>query len=74
MIFGIQQGKEEFVNAEVTDMLDELEKLTTQMDVPEFRRRKVAWLSRNLVIRNSNHPNYEEAMTLIKSLIKQGVR
>ena len=62
------------MNTEVTTMLDELEKLTTKMEVPEFRRRKVAWLKRNLMIRNANHPKYEETMALVESLIKQGVR
>lgn len=62
------------MNAEVTSQLEELEAITRKMDVPEFRRRKVAWLERNLCVRNAQHPRYDEAMELIRALVKQGVR
>jgi len=62
------------MNTEVTTMLDELEKIVKKMDVPDFRCRKVAWLSKNLSVKNANHPKYDEAMALVKSLAKQGVR
>ena len=62
------------MNAEVASLLDDLEKITKKMDVPEFRRRKVGWLSKNLGERNVTHPQYEEAKELIAELMKQGVR
>ena len=62
------------MKAEVANQLDELEAITTTMDIPEFRRRKVDWLSRNMGIRNSEHPRYNEAKEIVKSLMKQGVR
>lgn len=62
------------MNTEVSNMLDKLEKIVKKMNIPEFRCRKVAWLSKNLMVKNANHPKYEEAMELIKSLLKQGVR
>lgn len=47
---------------------DKLKDLTKQMNVPENRTGDVRWLSRNLEIKNSNHPLFEEAMGLIKEL------
>lgn len=54
-------------------MLDKLELLTKQMDIPEFRRRSPLWLSRNMAIRNSNHPNFQEAKELISILLRKNV-
>ncbi len=50
-----------------------LNELLKSMDIPEFRRditkkENVLWLLRNLGIRNSNHENYSEAMSLLKKL------
>lgn len=58
----------------VEEKLDELEEITKTMDVPEFRRRKVAWLSRNMMIRNGDHPRFKEAKELITTLMKKGIR
>jgi hypothetical protein len=62
------------MNAEVENQLDTLEDLIRDMDVPEFRRRKVPWLSRNLAVRNSDHPNFPAAMEIVEDLMRQGVR
>jgi hypothetical protein len=61
------------VSADIDVMMDRLEVLTSDMDVPEFRRRKVPWLRRNLAIRNADHPNFAEAMGLVEELSKMGV-
>ena len=54
-------------------MVAELEKLTSKMDVPEFRRRNAAWLSRNMAARNANHPNYPRAREIVVTLISNGI-
>lgn len=62
------------MSAQVESKLDQLEEITKNMDIPAFRRRKVRWLSRNMGIRNSDHPQFAEAQALVKELIKQGVQ
>lgn len=42
--------------------------LTADMDIPEMRRRDYRWLSRNLSIRNQDHPNFREAYKLLRHL------
>jgi len=44
------------------------------MDVPVFRRENPYWLSKNLGFRNSSNKEYEKAMSIIKELLKMGVR
>lgn len=61
------------MNSEVENMLNRLEHLTKDMDVPEFRRNAVNWLSRNLAIRNSTHPQYPEAKKIVNKLAEMGV-
>lgn len=48
-----------------------LQKLIEGMDVPIHRRHDLLWLSRNLGIRNAQHPNYPEAVKLIVKRIKE---
>ena len=45
-----------------------LDYIVEHMDVPEMRRNDLGWLSRNLAIRNSEHPGFELAESLIRSL------
>jgi hypothetical protein len=52
-------------------MNEELQKLISEMEVPEARRADLGWLARNLAIRNSEHPNFEKAKNLIRELRKQ---
>lgn len=66
-------NKEKEVKEELVRKLDELEALVENMDVPMFKRRNARWLSRNLDIRNSAHPDYDKAMVLIKELLANGV-
>jgi len=47
-----------------------IKELIKTMDIPDFRRNDVAWLNRNMVIRNANHENFEQALKLIKKLYK----
>ena len=48
--------------------------LLEQMDVPERRmpvsRSNLRWLSRNLAVRNSDHPLFSEARDLVIELLR----
>ncbi len=54
-----------------------LRELLETMDLP-FLRKVVAdvndlkWLNRNLIAQNNRHPDFEEAMEIIVSLLKEG--
>jgi len=52
--------------------------LLVRLDVPkkrlELNEGDIAWLSRNLRIRNSEHPACHDAIKLIVRLMKAGVR
>ena len=54
----------------MNSLLENLQNILETMDVPEMRKTDIRWLSRNLGIRNSNHPNFQDAMNLIKELLK----
>lgn len=55
-------------------LVSQLEEITSTMDVPVFRRIDVYWLSKNLGVRNEKHPRYQEAMEILTTLSKMGVR
>jgi hypothetical protein len=57
----------------IKDLLDRLEKLVTPMDVKAYKRRNPSWLQKNMADRNSKHPNFEEASTIVEELLKHGV-
>jgi hypothetical protein len=61
------------MSEEVEKKLKELEELVENMDVPSFRCRSVKWLSQNLGVRNSGHPDFEQAMKLVTDLNKMGI-
>ena len=46
-----------------------LKLILDKMDVPEKRKTDWGWLSRNLGVRNKEHPDFERAMQIIKSLL-----
>lgn len=46
-----------------------LEEIINTMDVPSGRKNDPRWLARNLGFRNRNHPDYNEAINLIKALL-----
>lgn len=54
-------------------LLDELETVVKAMEVPEFRRRNPGWLSKNLKVRNEEHPAFPKAQQLIRTLLQNGV-
>jgi|GEM_PF-3127353 len=45
--------------------------LAVGMEVPLRRRREAQWLLRNLSTRNSNHENLDEALEVLKDIIKR---
>lgn len=51
--------------------MKELQELLHGMDVPENRKNDIGWLNRNLFIRNSVHPNFEQAVVIIKQLWRE---
>lgn len=50
----------------IIEMAFELKNTLDKMDVPEARKTDFGWLLRNLGIRNSNHPDFEKAIGLIR--------
>jgi len=48
----------------------ELLELLDKMDIPDGRKHDIPWLSRNLGIRNSTHPDYPKAFSIIKAIMK----
>ena len=57
-----------FTKAEVKALFTELEKLTTNMDIPIFRRTDAVWLLRNASINNEDHKNLQKVMKIAKIL------
>jgi hypothetical protein len=46
----------------------QLQELLKTMDIPLNRFGDLRWLARNIGINNSNHPNLDKAVALIKKL------
>jgi hypothetical protein len=61
------------MKAEIKAKVDELCRLTSKMEVPGTRRTSIIWLSKNLAVKNRNHPDFARAMELITELRKIGV-
>lgn len=61
------------MNSKGYEVTQKLESLLRKMDIPSNRKHinlnNLKWLNRNLGIRNSNNPKFEEAMNLIKESI-----
>ena len=53
------------------EIQNELNKILERMDIPKGRFNDVGWLSRNIRINNSDHPNILLAEWLIKKM-KEG--
>lgn len=55
----------------------ELKRILDTMDIPEFRKdmsfQSLSWLNRNMWIRNSMHPEFKDANTIVGMLLKHGV-
>jgi hypothetical protein len=54
--------------------MNSLLEILNTMDVPEKRKTDLAWLSRNLFIRNKNHPQFNKAIELIKKKIDSSLK
>lgn len=46
--------------------MTELKEILDTMDIPEQRKTDMGWLWRNIGVRNSDHPMFDEARLLIK--------
>jgi len=51
--------------------LDQIEIITTKMDIPILRRRDARWLIRNVGVRNLDHPDFLKLIDLLKQAIKE---
>lgn len=54
--------------------MNQLFELIKNMDLPSFRKTQdtihnIEWLGRNIGIRNSDHPNFNQALEVIKSIL-----
>jgi hypothetical protein len=58
---------------EIKSLFSELKRLLSKMDVPAFRKTSVHWLSRNLGVRNSGHPDFEKAYEIVNKLKRAGI-
>lgn len=53
------------------ELWDELKVILDTMDIPALRRNDILWMSRNLQFKNKEHADFDQAMLLIRLLIKQ---
>lgn len=51
-------------------LLNQLEELTSTMDIPSGRRKDFRWLMRNAFVRNSDHPNLVTVNWISTELLK----
>lgn len=51
--------------------MNELLAILETMDVPLLRKKDLRWLSRNLAVRNRNHPEFFQAMRIIHDLLRK---
>jgi len=54
-------------------MRSELAKILDTMDIPALRKEltesNLRWLNRNILVRNSQHPDVEKALVIIRQLL-----
>ena len=53
----------------------QLREILEEMDIPEFRKNinmfnNLRWLSRNMLIRNTNHPKGLQAIKIVRKLMR----
>lgn len=48
---------------------DRLQEIVATMDIPPDRSSDIKWLSRNIQVRNANHPQFREACDMIRKLL-----
>ena len=54
----------------------ELQEILAEMDIPNMRRllnkfSNLSWLKRNLMVNNSNHPRAQEALVIIRIMMRE---
>ena len=52
------------------NMWQELRDILSNMEIPLDRFDDIFWLNRNIGIRNSQHPDIQEARNLIRNILK----
>jgi signal recognition particle subunit SEC65 len=53
-----------------SQILDELEKLASFLDIPFARRRDYRWIMRNVAINNTDNKNIKKVITICQLLMK----
>lgn len=53
--------------------MTKLKEILDTMDIPEQRKTDMAWLWRNIGVRNSGHPFLEEARVHIKAKLRDEI-
>ena len=51
-------------------LLDELEKLTSSMDIPFARRKDYRWIMRNVSVNNTDDKKIKKIITICQLLVK----
>jgi len=56
--------------------IETLRRLISSMDLPDWRKTQdtphnLRWIARNMGIRNSGHPNYQEARQILARLLRE---
>lgn len=60
-------------NEEINLLFAELKELLSDMDIPDYRKTSVQWLSKNLAARNSKNVNFTKADEIVKKLRAAGI-
>jgi len=59
----------------ILSLLERLEQILIEMDIPDMRATanitNVFWLTRNIQIKNKNHPRLGEARNILKRIIAE---
>lgn len=63
--------KDKLEPIQINQLLNELERLSTLMNIPIARRKDYRWIMRNGEILNEGNRNLEKAMKICKMLLKE---
>jgi hypothetical protein len=63
--------KDKLDKIQINQLLNELEKLTTSMNIPISRRKDYRWIMRNGEILNEGNRNLDKAIKICKILLKE---
>lgn len=55
--------------------LERLSRILRKMNLPQHRKNRMTssnlkWLAKNLSVKNSDHPDYQEALDIIKAQVR----